>query len=353
MSKYRLVILTNDIPEDHLKWIPSLNNMIEFFDYEIVDIFRQDWYELITKNYFDFILAKPPGLKSLHKQIYDERLSLLPNDLQKKLYPTLTEIKIYENKRYLSEWLKVNKIKHPETYVFVNKNEAENFVSKSDYPIVAKTSIGASGSGVKILRNKKEAYKYINQSFSKKGAPHRVGPNFGTGNLWVKIRRVLENPNLFGKKVKIYKASYQEKQKGYVIFQHFVEHEYEWRIVVIGDSYFAHKKLKKGEKASGSLLKNYDNPPLYLFDFAKDIMERFGFYSQAIDLFETKDGQLLVNEMQCMFGQSDPYQMLVGGKPGRYRFLNNKWVFEEGDFAKNECYNLRIESIYKILSQKK
>ena len=70
--------------------------------------------------------------------------------------------------------------------------------------------------------------------------------------------------------------------------------------------------------------------------------EKHGFFSLAIDIFESEDGYL-VNEMQCIFGQSDPYQMLVDGKPGRYVCNMDKWVFEEGDFAKNACYNLRLE----------
>lgn len=48
-------------------------------------------------------------------------------------------------------------------------------------------------------------------------------------------------------------------------------------------------------------------------------MDKFNFTSQAIDVFETGD-QLLINEMQCIFGQSDPYQMLIDGEPGRYTF---------------------------------
>ena len=64
----------------------------------------------------------------------------------------------------------------------------------------------------------------------------------------------------------------------------------------------------------------------------------------AVDLFETKSGNYLVNEMQCIFGQSDPYQMLVDNKPGRYIY-KDRWIFEEGDFASNECYDLRLEYI--------
>ena len=91
-------------------------------------------------------------------------------------------------------------------------------------------------------------------------------------------------------------------------------------MVRIGDSFFAHKKLKILEKSSGSLLKNYDSPPLKLLDFVKAITDKHGFYSQAVDIFESERGYL-VNEMQCIFGQSDPYQMMVDGRPDGINLL--------------------------------
>jgi hypothetical protein len=102
--------------------------------------------------------------------------------------------------------------------------------------------------------------------------------------------------------------------------------------------------LKLGEKASGSLLKNYDNPPLELFDFVKKITDKHQFYSQAIDVFQVGD-LFLVNEMQCIFGQSDSFQMMVDGRIGRYRYIENNWKFEEGDFNQLECYSLRIQHV--------
>ncbi|HQG56969.1 MAG TPA: hypothetical protein PK496_08180, partial [Bacteroidales bacterium] len=68
---------------------------------------------------------------------------------------------------------------------------------------------------------------------------------------------------------------------------------------------------------------------------------------QAVDIFETPSG-FLINEMQCIFGQSDPYQMMVGGIPGRYVFENGAWKFEAGDFARNQCYNLRVEWVINM-----
>lgn len=226
--------------------------------------------------------------------------------------------------------------------MFYDRGEALRFANEKKYPFVAKANIGASGSGVMILHNRPEAEKYISDTFSGKGAHRRSGPNLDKGGFLKRGFHYVTHPADIHKKLFVYKKVKSDVQTDFVIFQEYIPHEFEWRVVRIGDSFFAHKKLKAGEKSSGSLLKNYDNPPVDVLDFVRQITDRYGFSSQAIDIFESTRGYL-VNEMQCIFGQSDPYQMLVDDKPGRYRYVKDRWHFEEGDFAKNACYNLRLE----------
>lgn len=176
----------------------------------------------------------------------------------------------------------------------------------------------------------------------------RTGPNLTKDGILIRGLHYVLKPKDIIKKLNIYKRRSLNLQKGFVIFQEYIPHEFEWRVVRIGDSFFAHKKLKTGSKASGSLLKKYDNPPFEILDFVKGITNKYKFYSQALDIFETDNGYL-INEMQCIFGQSDPYQMLVNGLPGRYRYLGNKWEFEEGDFTNNQCFNLRLAFLLENL----
>ena len=232
----------------------------------------------------------------------------------------------------LSFWLKAYDIPHPRTWLFYNKVEAENFIRNIRFPLVAKVNIGASGSGVTILHSSKDAISYIHESFSNKGAPRRWGPNFESGGLLERGLHYIFHPEEIKRKLENFKTKRAEIQKDFVMFQEYIPHDFEWRVVRIGDSFFAHKKIKAGEKASGSLLKVYEIPPFQLLDFVKGITDKHHFYSQAIDIFENKKQGYLINEMQCFFGQSDPYQMLVNGKPGRYILQNRKWIFEEGSF---------------------
>jgi glutathione synthase/RimK-type ligase-like ATP-grasp enzyme len=337
----KFVILTNERAEDHMLWIKACEKFRDKVSFRVVDLTNDKWFEEIQREPFDILLAKPGGVTAAFKHLYDERIYILGNVSGYRIFPSPEEIFIYENKRFLSYWLKANAIPHPETHIYYNLAEAETFLKETVYPIVGKVNIGASGSGVTILKSEDEADKYLKQIFKGRGAYRRHGPNLKTGGWGKRFFFYLKNPSRLGSKLEIYRTVGSDFQKDFVIFQEYIPHSYEWRVVRIGDSFFAHKKLKAGEKASGSLLKCYCDPPSDLLDFVKEITDRHNFFSQAIDIFESERGYL-VNEMQCIFGQSDTHQMMVNGDPGRYRYANAKWVFETGDFNSNECYDSRI-----------
>lgn len=350
-KKIKVIILKNELPDDDKPWIKACESEKERVDYELVDLTKDDWLKNIRSKKFDVLLARPGGLTANFKQLYDERIYILERVLGHTIFPTAEEIFIYENKRFFSFWLEANMIPHPKTNVFYTKNESLSFIEQASYPFVAKVSIGASGSGVRILKTEKAAEQYIIEAFEGKGAEQRIGPNLKFNGLIKRIFHYALRPKDIKQKLNRFKALADNVQKGFVIFQEFIPHDFEWRVVRIGDSFFAHKKMIKGEKASGSLLKSYDNPPLELLTFVKKITDKHKMYSQAVDVFEHK-GQYLINEMQCIFGQSDKYQMMVDGIIGRYIFKNDNWLFEKGDFNENECYNLRLKTVLDNLGSK-
>lgn len=341
-KKINIIILGNENPDETTLWIKACEKEKARVNYRVVDMSKNNWLQEIQKEKFDQLIAKPPGHTSKFKQLYDERVNILSRTLGYKIYPSAEEIFIYENKRFLSFWLEANKIPHPKTNIFYDKPEALEFLEKTKYPVVGKVNIGASGSGVQILKTKTEANDYIKAIFSGKGAKKRVGPNLQKGGLLKRGLHYVFNPSDISKKLKKYKGVIDDKQSDFAILQEFIPHDFEWRVVRIGDSFFAHKKMILKEKASGSLIKNYDDPPLDILDFVKKITDEHQFYSQAVDIFEHK-GNYLVNEMQCMFGQSDAHQMKVGGVIGRYIMQNGKWIFEKGDFNTNQCFDLRLQ----------
>jgi glutathione synthase/RimK-type ligase-like ATP-grasp enzyme len=351
MNKYRFIILGNEIESDSTQWIEACRRREAEVDFRIVNISRYDWLERILEAPTDYILTKPSGLTSKFKQLYDERSAILARELNLPMYPTIDEILIYENKRYFSYWLKAHHLPCPLTKVFYNQDEALKFLDETGFPVVAKINIGASGKGVKILNDRKIASDYVKGIFNS-GQRSSYGPRFDKGNYFSRLLSFMKNPEFAKEKLSKYKAIKNDVQQGFVLLQEYIPHTYEWRVVRIGKSFFAHKKIRRNEKASGSLIKQYDPPPFKLLNFAKEITDRFNFFSMAIDLFEDENENYLINEMQCIFGQSDPYQMLVDSKPGRYLFKNNKWVFEEGDFNTNQSFDLRLDYVIESLKLK-
>jgi glutathione synthase/RimK-type ligase-like ATP-grasp enzyme len=352
---YNFAILKNENEEDHLDWIKACEQMSHQVRYKVIDITRSDWLENILVEKFDMLLARPSGAVSFFKQLYDERIYILNNVLGKSIYPTFEEILIYENKRILSYWLKANQIPHPRTWVFYSKDKAIKFANICKLPIVAKTAIGASGSGVKIFKKRKEVEDHINTVFSGKGIVRKWGPNLRKGDLGKRLVKRLKNiPEfiIYMHKKKV--GATIEPQKWYVIFQEYIRNDFEWRCVRIGHSYFGHKKLAgRGEKKSGTSEVSWEAPSKQLLNFVKEVTDKRGFLSQAVDIFEPKPGNFLINEMQCFWGSKNPHQMIVDGKSGRYIFIDSKWIFEPGRFNTNNSYDLRLAHVIEMLIKKK
>ena len=352
-DKLRLAILANEVTDDHALWEKACLERADIIHWEVINLTHSDWLEKITRFLPDGLLAKPPAYSTPFKIMYDERVAVLNQVCSIPVYPSLEEIQVYENKKLLSYWLAANQIPHPATHVFYHLEEALDFVAQAKLPLVGKTNIGASGRGVIFLKSRTQAAAYVRNIFSGKGATRSIGPNWRKKGFLRRVIHKLFHPQEINQKLKLYRQIQADVQKDFVILQDFVPHEYEWRCVRIGDSFFAHKKMVVGEKASGSLIKGYETPPASLLDFLKQVTDRRGFLSQAVDVFETEDGQYLVNEMQCIFGQSDPYQMLVENQPGRYLYNNGKWIFDSGDFNRHESYLLRLDHFIKILQNRR
>ena len=348
MGKPNFILLANESSVNYEMWTRALRDYEHRLSYSTVDITSNNWLKEITTLKPDCLLACPEILSVGIKNLYDERLFILNQVLKYPIHPSYKEVMIYENKRLLASWLQSVGINSPATSIFYHKEEAEHYIRSASFPIVAKVNLSTSGGGVVFLHDKKQAYNYLNRAFEGKGISKRWGPNFAQVGLLKRCLQYLFNYRGLKNRINVYRIKKSEVQKGFVIFQEYITHTYEWRVVRIGDSFFAHKKIKIKEKASGTKKKEYCNPPLDLLTFVKGLTDQHGLYSEAIDIFEVENRGYLVNEIHCFFGQSDPYQMLVDGKPGRYRFENGAWVFEEGDFNKNGSFNLRVEYLLKL-----
>ena len=344
----KLCILKNESENSHREWVLACQKYR--VDHDVVDLSKNGWFEAALQCEYDAYLTRPPGSISFFKTLYDERLYILTRVLGKKIYPTYEEILIYENKKFFSYWLAANGIPHPKTRVFYHREEALGFAATCRFPVVAKSAIGASGSGVRIFRSKPELKRYINGAFSPAGIKRSYGPNLRKNNKVERFLNVLKDPGVYWKKIQSRRTAADiDPQRWFVILQEHIPVEYEWRAVKIGDSYFAHKKLPVKGMCSGTTMVSWDGPGEELLDFVEATCARRGFYSQAVDIFEDRSGKFLVNEMQAFFGSENPHQMIIDGRPGRYVRRQRKWHFEAGEFNTNNSYDLRLEHLMQIL----
>lgn len=341
----RVGILKNENIDSHLYW---QNACVEKkVNYSIIEFTHNTWLKDIQSYECDLYLACPSGLVPHYKETYDKRLYILINELGKKVYPSYKEIILHEDKAFLSYWLRANNLNAPKTDVFYNKAEAKIAVHNMNLPLVFKTSMGASGSGVNIIRTHKGISEYIDKAFSKKGILPYIGPNLKMGNVTGRLLNVIKNPGHILKRLGVYSTLSKFPQKGFLIVQEYIPHDFEWRVVRIGSSFFAHKKIKKGDKASGTKGIEYITPPLEILDFVRNLCEKYQFNCVAIDIFE-HNNIYLINEIQTIFGHVQAYICQVNGKPGRFKYDIGKWHFEEGLFNYNLSYNLRLENALEL-----
>ena len=303
-------------------------------NYVVIDILSDDWIQKIKMSKCDGFLARPPCDIQERKSIYDEKLYFINHFMKKEIYPSFDELYIYENKRNMSYFLELFNYPHPKTRVFSRKRDALNFIEKTSYPIVFKTNIGAGASGVTIIKNKKEALKFINKVFG------RFNNILTIGKIYWKKYKGIPIPKI------------GTAQRHYLIVQDYHDIKWEWRIIKIGNNYAGHQKLLDGQFASGSNLVGWVEPPKELLELVRNITERHNFRSVAIDIFETKDGEFLINEIQSIFGSYLPYQMKVKGKKGIYKYHNGEFVFYEGEFHQDASNRLRVEDFVNILKSK-
>lgn len=349
-GKNRFAIIGNEYENDHAHWVSACSKFPDKLIFKVVNLVSPDWLEEINEFQPHLCLLKPSGTTSLYRDLYQERVDILVHDMGYPVFPSFDELRIYENKRFFSYWALANGIPHPPTWVLYNKKEANGLLRKNMLPLVGKMNVGASGKGIRFLKTKPEYKRYINKAFTR-GISSSSGPKLRKGHLLQRTLSKLIHPKEILILLKRYKDIARDKQKGFVILQQYIPHDFEWRAVRIGNSFFAHKKISQRGKASGSLKKGYENPPIELMEFVRELTEKHNFYSVAIDLFEIQPAEYLVNEIQCIFGQSDSFQMMVDGRIGRYRYFEGKWIFDEGDFNSNESYDLRVEYALSMLEE--
>lgn len=296
-----------DFSHRHVNYMKACEEL--GISYVVVDLFLNNWIDRVKDlKDIDHYFVWPSTYSNVWKNLLDERLMHLEHNFQKKVFPEYLSTWLYESKRRLRDWFYLNEIKIPETYVFYNIDEAKEFVNSTPYPVVFKSDIGAGATGVRIIKSKSEAEKLVDKLFFETFVPDRLDS--------------------------------RESQWGYIMFQQYIADVEEWRVARIGDSFFVRLKEKVGEFHSGSGNIEWAKPRTEILDLAKHVTDIGNFKSMGVDIFESPNGELFVNEIHTVFGVKD---LSDDEDEGKWVFEMNEWKFYKGSFSKYQFAKERIE----------
>jgi hypothetical protein len=320
-KSYNIGFIINPNPED----INNIKNACKDLDinYVIYNIKDPLLFKEIRQSNCSGIFIWPSAYQTyIERTLFHECTQILSTETKIMIYPSPLELNIYEAKRTLTNFLILNNIPHPTTTVFYDFKSAKLFLEQASFPIIFKTHIGASASGVEILKNKKQALKLANILLNKQ----------------------------YLRKFEIEKRA---SEWGYLLLQEYVSNAKEYRIIKIGDSWFGYQKWKNDNQVfmSGSGILKWIDPPEKLLNFCYDIAYNHKFTTMCFDIFENSKGDLLVNELQTWFGSYNPSQMYINNVPGRYLKQYNSWIFEPGLFNIHGSILLRIVDMISRLQQ--
>jgi hypothetical protein len=286
--------------------------------YEVIDIRKNDWIEIVNRSGCNAIVVWPLLSSMVLKEMVDERLRLINDNLRIEVYPPPGGVWLLDNKRRVRDWLMANGFDVPATWCFFTEEEANEFTAKTSYPIVFKTVRGSVSLGVVICRKKEEARKLIRDCFGKGVLPERSDP--------------------------------RNRQWDFVMFQEYLPEVEEKRMIRIGESYLCIDKVRIGDFHSGSGHMKWGNPEAKFLGLIKDVTEKGKFPSMNVDFFIARDGRILVNELHTLFhGPVVPDSDLKG----RYLEQNGGWKFEQGNYYRNYCCNLRMENLLRSFNEDK
>lgn len=278
-------------------------------DYEVLDLFKNNWIEEIDLKRYDFILFWPPTISSVWKKWSDEVANYIENELGLSIFPSFKEIWLFESKCRMYSYCQLKGLPIPKTWIFYNEKEAYEFSNKNfDRKFIFKSDIGAGSSGVKIIMGGHPLNKMIKLCFNKG----------------------FFNP----------RGDKRDRQWGLILIQEYIENVDEYRVIRIGDDFFCRKKLRSGLFHSGSGELIWHKPTDELLNLTKSATDSSDFKSMAVDIFVTEDNRLLINELQTVCGVKEINDT---SENGRSYLLNEKWEFERGDFSMNKFNNHRIK----------
>jgi len=222
-----------------------------------------------------------------------------------KMLPTVGEGFLYDNKiaqhELFSKWM-------PETFYITSFEQAMDQLKKMKYPFVSKTSEGSGSKNTRLIANEKAAAGEAKKAFHRKGIPIHYG----------------------------------HKQKGYLIWQEFIPHFYDWRVIFLTKRYaYVVKRYNREEVpfSSGSgkreRIDDLTEEIQRLLDFSAKFFDEYRFSIAALDVASSENGRFFVLESSCFWGG-------IGETRSRIFEFNNDCRWSETKMLCDEAFSLIV-----------
>lgn len=232
-------------------------------------------------------------------------------------------------------------IKSAPSHAFYKRKDALLWASTAAFPKVFKLRVGASGSHVRLVKNRNHANKLINKAFRRGFSKASLWDNFkdsigsyrsGKDDFMNMIKGFLHLfvPTEINKKT--------GREKNYIMFQEFIPNEgFDYRVEITGNYCIAMvRHVRKNDfRASGGHNDHYDMEliPKDIITFAYDVYDKLKIQSCALDIVRNNDtGELFLLEISyCYSLDEDEFLHGYWDRHGNWydrNFDSRDWMIE-------------------------
>jgi glutathione synthase/RimK-type ligase-like ATP-grasp enzyme len=265
---------------------------------QLVQVDRDGWMEAVKRlDLFVWrpVMGDPSEMAEIRTKIPLIEAMGIP------CFPNSLMLWLYDDKIRESFFLRQHGHPTPDTFISFSPEEARNFLEAAAYPLVAKTHMGASSSGVILLRDRTQAFDLLKGIFREPTLLEKVKEKYYF------LPRMAKGDFLLARKYRFVDACPR-----YLYAQAFIETDFDWRITTLGKdllSVFVRKNRPGDFRASGSgrwEMVEPENLPVEACDLALAISNRHGFTSMAYDFMLGPKGWV-IGEISMTFMLNEVY----------------------------------------------
>lgn len=217
------------------------------------------------------------------------------------------------------------------TWVFLDKDEAMDWIGTTTWPKVFKLRCGAGSKNVRLVRSRDIAIELCNQAFGR-GFPAAAGyfndmqarlrKTRSSSEFWERLART---PRTLRNIVELRRRMHREQ--GYLYMQEFLpDNEYDTRITIVGDRAFGYRRMNRPNdfraSGSGNPIYNPENIDKRCVAIAFEVAQRLGTQSIAFDFLFNPQQEPMIGEISYCYVAS-----MVHDCPGHW---DNKMVWHPG-----------------------